>query len=50
MAHRPDTTDRRADDPRDERPAPSYPQSPRKAAVARRRRVTEAILRARQAA
>lgn len=48
MAHDTNTHDR-DDDPRDDREAPSYPLSARKATAARRRDLTEAILRARAA-
>jgi hypothetical protein len=49
MAPRTDTHDRRDDEPRDDRPAPAYPLSARKAAAARHRDLTQAILRARAA-
>ncbi|HEX2105856.1 MAG TPA: hypothetical protein VHF51_19555 [Solirubrobacteraceae bacterium] len=49
MAHHPHTTDRREDEPRDDRPAPPWPLSASKMAAARRRDLTAAILRAREA-
>jgi hypothetical protein len=49
MAHHPHTSDRREAQPRDDRPAPSYPLSASKLAAARRRELTDAILRARAA-
>jgi hypothetical protein len=49
MAHHPHTTDRRDDQPRDDRSAPSWPLSASKMAAARRRDLTAAILAARAA-
>jgi hypothetical protein len=49
MSPQTNTRDSRDDEPRDERSAPSYPLSARKAAAARHRDLLEAILRARQA-
>jgi hypothetical protein len=49
MAHHPHTADRREAEPRDDRPAPSYPMSASKHSAARRRELTDAILRARAA-
>jgi hypothetical protein len=49
MAHHPHTTDRREDELRDDRPAPAWPMSASKMAAARRRELTDAILRARAA-
>jgi hypothetical protein len=49
MAHHPHTTDRREDEPRDDRTAPGWPVSASKLAAARRRELTDAILRARAA-
>jgi hypothetical protein len=49
MAHHPHTTDRREDQPRDDRAAPSWPLSASKHAAARRRELTDRILRARAA-
>jgi len=49
MAHHPHTTDRREDQPRDARSAPSWPLSASKMAAARRRDLTAAILAARAA-
>jgi hypothetical protein len=49
MARHHDITDRRRDEPRDARPAPAWPLSASKVTAARRRDLTAAILRARQA-
>jgi hypothetical protein len=49
MAHRPHTTDRRDNAPRDDRSAPSWPLSASKMAAARRRDLTAEILAARAA-
>jgi len=47
MAQNPTPSDGREEQPRADRPAPPRPLSPRKAAAARRRELTDAILRAR---
>jgi hypothetical protein len=49
MAHHLHTTDRREHEPRDDRPAPSWPMSASKVPAARRRDLTAAILAARAA-
>jgi hypothetical protein len=51
MAQHHDITDRREDEPRDDaRSAPAWPLSASKLTAARRRDLTDAILRARRAA
>jgi hypothetical protein len=49
MEQRPHTTDRREDDSRDDPAAPRRPLSASKVSAARRRDLTAAILRAREA-
>jgi hypothetical protein len=49
MAQNPTHTDRREDESRDDRSAPSWPLSASKTSAARRRDLTEAIRRARAA-